>query len=238
MRIRSAVTVAVSTAALLSSVGCTSSTAESAEQDPAEMLDTAKEKLDITEGVELTLSTPMMADGVSGITAADGIVTKAPAFEGTISVVFGGTAVEVPVVGVNSLVYAQLPLTTGWSKIDPAEYGAPDPAGLMTGESGFSSLLPASTELEVGKSIRGGTDNSEVLTKLSGEVPGSAMAQVIPSSTGETFEADYLVTDESELREARFTGVFYPSSSEMTYVVEFEDYGVTQDIAAPDAAEG
>ena len=34
-----------------------------------------------------------------------------------------------PVVAVDGKVYAQLPLTTGYQDIDPAEYGAPDPAG-------------------------------------------------------------------------------------------------------------
>lgn len=238
MRIRSALAVAASATLLLGAAGCSGdSTSSTPDRDPATVLTEAKDKLDTTEGVQLTLSTPEMAEGVSGITAADGVVTNAPAFDGTISVIFAGTGVEVPVIALDDIVYAQVPLTTGWSKIDPAEFGAPDPSGLLTGDSGFSSLLPATTDVETGKSVRGGSDNSEVLTTYSGTVPGEAMQQVIPSSSGDSFQARYQITDDSELRQAQFTGVFYPSSTEMTYVVDFEDYGVTQDITAPEVTQ-
>lgn len=224
---------AVAALSVLLTSGCQEET-QPPERSPQQVIDQATAALDATEGVRLRLSTPQMAEGVSGITAADGVITRAPAFEGTISVSLNGTSVEVPVVAVDDTVFAQLPLTTGWSEIDPVEYGAPDPAGLIDSETGFSSLLPATTGLAAGKSIRGGTDNSEVLTTYTGTVPGEAMQQVIPSSSGESFDAEYQVTADDELRQASFTGVFYPASEEMTYVVDFADYGTTQDIAAPE----
>ena len=132
---------------------------------------------------------------------AEGVGTHAPAFEGTITVVLAGQAFEVPVVAVDDTVYAQLPLTVGWQDIDPAEYGAPDPAQLMSPDAGFSSLLPETTDVEEGESVRGGEDNSEVLTEYTGTVSGDVVKNIIPTASGD-FDATYTITDDGELREA------------------------------------
>jgi len=186
-----------------------------------------------TSGVNLTLSTTDLPDGVSGITKADGVATNAPAFEGTITVIFAGQSVDVPVIAVDEVVYAQVPFAPGWQDIDPGEFGAPDPARLINAETGFASLLDQTTDVEEGESVRGGADNTEVLTTFTGTVPGAAMKKVIPSSSGDSFDAEYLVSDDGELRQAVLSGVFYPKSTEMTYTVDFADYGTSKDIVAP-----
>jgi lipoprotein LprG len=217
---------------LATATACSGGNAQS-DATPKDLLEQARQRLDDTSGLQLELSTKNLPDGVSGITAAKGVATHAPAFDGTISIVFGGADVEVPVIAVDGKVYAQIPLTVGWSDVDPSEYGAPDPAGLMSPDSGFASLLPATVGPTAGGSVRGGKDNNEILTEYTGTVPGEAMKKVIPSSSGDTFDVVYSVSADGELREARLTGVFYPDSPEMTYTVTFEDYGITQDITAP-----
>lgn len=203
------------------------------EQTPAEVLGVARSTLDETSGVELALTTDDLPDGVTGLTSAIGVATQAPAFDGAIKVILSGTEFEVPVVAVDGKVYAQIPLTPGYSDVDPSEYGAPDPAALITPDRGFSSLLPVTTDLEKGETVRGGSDNSEILTTYTGTIPGDAMKKVIPSSSGDTFAASYLITEDGELREAELTGVFYPDSAEMTYTVSFDAYGTEQEIVAP-----
>jgi lipoprotein LprG len=192
----------------------------------------AKTNLDETSGVDLTLSTKDLPEGVTGVEKAEGVGTHAPAFEGSITVVLSGQAFEVPVVAVDDTVWVQLPLTTDYQDVDPADYGAPDPAKLMSTDAGFSSLLPATTDVEKGESVRGGADNKEVLTEYSGSVPGDVMKNVIPTASGE-FEATYTITDDDELRSAELTGVFYEDSDPMTYTVTFEAYGTEKDITAP-----
>jgi lipoprotein LprG len=207
---------------------------EEEQATPEEVMTDAKATLDDTAGLRLVLDTEALPEGVAGITNADGVATADPAFDGVISVIFAGQSVEVPVVSVDGTVYAQLPLTTGWSEVDPAEYGAPDPAGLVDPETGFSSLLPATEDLERGGSVRGGADNNEILTEYSGTVPGDAVANVIPSAEADgSFDATYTVSDSGELRQAVLTGVFYPDSEPMTYTVDFTEYGTEQEIAAP-----
>lgn len=204
-----------------------------AEKTPEEVLALAKTTLDETSGIRLRLSTDDLPDGVAGITHATGVATSAPAFDGTLSVEFAGQPVDVPVIAVDGKVYAQIPLTIGWSDVDPGDYGAPDPAALMDPDTGLSSLLPATEGLTRGESVRGGAANDEILTEYSGTVPGASMEQVIPSATGDSFAATYTVTETGELRQAVLTGVFYADTPEMTYTVDFEEYGTTQEITAP-----
>lgn len=222
--------VALAAAALS---GCSGDPAPTADATPEEVLTLAREHLDDTSGVTIELSTDGLPDGVQGLVAATGTITHAPAFDGTLTVLVAGAEVEVPVVAVDGKVFAQLPLTIIWSDIDPAEYGAPDPAELISPDSGVSSLLAATTDVSRGDSVRGGAGNAEVLTEYTGTVPGDVMQQVIPSASGDSFEVAYSITDDAELREARLTGVFYPDSASMTYTVVLSDYGVSKDITAP-----
>lgn len=214
--------------------GCTHAEVPAApERSPQQVLAAAQQKLDATSGVRIALRTNNLPAGTSGLTEAIGTATNAPAFEGTLKVMFGGSSVEVPMVAVAGKVRAQLPLTTGWSDIRPSDYGAPDPAAFVSKGAGFSSLLPTTSQPTRGATVRGGSDNSEVLTEYTGTVPGSAMKTVIPSASGDVFSVVYTVTASDELRTARFTGVFYPNSAPMTYSVTFDRYGTTKQITLP-----
>lgn len=222
---------AVTLSAALS--GCSGGDSHASDgKSPEQVLAQAKSTLDDTTGVNISLSTKDLPAGVQGIQDASGIGTHAPAFDGSITVVLAGQPFDVPVIAVDGKVYAQIPLTPGWQDVDPADYGAPDPAQLMSPDKGFSSLLAATTDLKKGDSVRGGADNSEILTEYTGTVPDTAVKNVIPSASGD-FDATYTVTSDGELREATLTGVFYADSDSMTYTIGFDDYGTDKDITAP-----
>ena len=193
--------------------------------DPAEVMAAAKTTFDETSGVRITLSTDDLSEGVDGLLRAEGVGTHDPAFDGSIVVRYAGIEPTVPV-------YAQVPLTIGWSEVDPAEYGAPDPAGLMDADTGFSSLLVETEGLEQGEQVRGGTDNRDVLTTYTGTVAGDVVSGIIPSATGD-FDATYTVSDDDELRSMELTGDFYGAGS-MTYSITFADYGAEPSISAPE----
>lgn len=232
MRVRRSA-ILLAAGSLLALTGC-SEDSSSADDDatPDEVLALAKTTLDDTTGIQLTLEADQLPAGVSAISAASGIGTHPAAFDGTLTVMLGGQAFDVPVIAVDGSVYAQIPLTPGWSDVDPADYGAPDPAQLMSTDAGFSSLLPATTGAEAGESVRGGANNDEVLTEYTGTVPGDVVSNVIPSASGD-FDATYTISDDGELRTAVLTGVFYPDTEAMTYTIGFDDYGTEQDITAP-----
>jgi lipoprotein LprG len=229
--------VAVLTGAVLAVptlAACSGDEPDAAEaRAPGEVLAEASSKLTETSGVYLTLTADQLPEGVSGIAKAAGTLIREPAFDGSITVVFAGQTVDVPVIAVDGKVFAQLPFTDGaWDKVNPKEYGAPDPASLV-GADGFPALLTLTESPEAGESVRGGSDNSEILTTYSGTVPGDAMDAIIPSSSGDSFDVEWQVNDDGELVKATMEGVFYPQTDPMTYTVEFADYGTELDITAP-----
>jgi lipoprotein LprG len=207
-------------------VGCGGKS--SSDVDPATAIKTAQHKLEDTSGLTLSLTTDDLPDGVQGVSSAKGTLTDAPAFDGSLGVKLAAGTFSVPVKAVDGKVYAQIPLTPGFSTVDPADYGAPDPAQLLTSDQGIPSILAATTDLKQGDQIRGGTDNKEVLTTYTGTVPASAVSHLIPGAGG-----DFSVTDDGELRQADLTGLFYAGKPEMTYTLLLTDYGTSKDITAP-----
>jgi lipoprotein LprG len=200
--------------------------------DPAAALTTAQQKLGATSGLTLSLTTDDLPDGVQGVKSASGTLTDAPAFDGTLGVDLSAGSFSVPVKAVGGKVYAQIPLTPGWTTVDPADYGAPDPAQLLTDDQGIPAILTATTDAKQGDQVRGGTDNKEVLTSYTGSVPASAVSHLIPGAGGD-FSATYGITDDGELRQASLTGVFYAGKPAMTYSLLLTDYGTSKDITAP-----
>ena len=221
----------LASAALLAVTGCTADSPEE-QRSPEDVLAAAKQTLDDTSGVRLTLAADELPSGVSGVTRAEGVGTHAPAFDGTLTVMLGGASFDVPVIALDGVVHAQVPLVPGWQEVDPDEYGAPDPAQLMSTDAGFSAILTAGEGVEQGESVRGGDDNSEVLTEYTASVPADVVGNVIPSAEGD-FDATFTVTDDDELREAVLTGVFYPGTESMTYTIRLSDYGSEPTITAP-----
>ena len=116
--------------------------------------------------------------------------------------------------------------------LNPSDYGAPDPSGLISADKGVPSLLAATTDAKSGGDIRGGTDNKEVLSTYTGTVPASAVSSIIPGATGD-FGATYAVTSDGELRQVKLSGVFYAGHPANTYTLVLTDYGTTKDISAP-----
>jgi lipoprotein LprG len=210
--------------------GC-SSDSQKATASPEDTLAAAKTHLDETSGVRIRLTTKKLPAGVSGLLAADGVATHAPAFQGAIKVAASGVTADASVVAVNGVVHAKLPFTSRFVRINPADYGAPDPADLMNRKGGLSSLLTAARDVKEGDKVRQG---KVVLSSYTATVPGKAVAAIIPSATaGADFDAEFTVTDQDQLARTVLTGPFYPGAGDVTYTISFDDYGIKRKITAP-----
>ena len=233
---RATVSLAVAALSLaLVASGCTGQKDDegvSKGKNPDEVMALAKKTLDETSGVKIELDTKDLPDGVQGLSHAEGTGIHPPAFEGTITVEVSGLSVDVDVIATDGKVWIKY-LTPTFTEADPADYGAPDPAELMATEGGLSDLLVNTDDLEAGDTVRGGDNNEEVLTEYTGTVPASFVETVIPSASGDDFDATYTITADGELREAKLTGDFYPDAGENTYTLDFTDYGTEKDITAP-----
>ena len=216
-------------ATMLSVAACSGDEASS--RPASQVLAEAKTNLDETSGVRVLLATERLPPGVDGVISADGVGTHPPAFEGDLKVSSGGITADAAVVAVDDIVHAKLPFTTEFVPIDPADYGAPDPADLLSTDQGLSSLLTDAEDVEEAEQVRQG---EAVLTEYTATLPGESVARVIPSAAaGSTFDATFTVTDDDVLDEAVLTGPFYPDSPDVTYSIAFDDYGTEQDITAP-----
>jgi lipoprotein LprG len=182
--------------------------------------------------VHLSLATDHLPRGVSGLLGADGVATHAPAFKGTIKVSAGGITADAKVIATGGAVYAVLPFTTRYTKIDPKEYGAPDPASLMDRDHGLSTLLVAAKDVTAGKQQR---DGGQVVQTYTGTIPGARVAAIIPSADASSrFDATFRVgMDDHRLHQVVLTGPFYAKGGDVTYTVTFDDYGLHPHIAAP-----
>ena len=195
----------------------------------------AKELLDETSGVELELSTND-DPGTDFLSKASGtIVADPPAFEGLVSgTVSGFPASDIEVISVDGTLWVNVSLLGGWTdRYQPDDLCAPDPATLLDPSSGVSNVLTASTDVEAGKSERGGKDNKEIFHTYSGTATGDSIREILPCAEGDDFDATYRVDGDGYLRSTEITGVFFPDAEPMTYSIDVTKYDVDKDISAP-----
>jgi lipoprotein LprG len=202
--------------------------------DPQAALAAAKKTLDETSGVNIGLATKDLPSGVTGITSAEGTGVHPSAFQGTFKLSVNGLPADADVIAVNGKTYAKNSLLLpDWTEIDPADYGAPDPAKLMDPDGGFSGLLSAAEDVKKGDTVRGGKDNKEILTEYTGTISSDAVSALVPSAEGD-FDFTYEISDNDELRQAVLTGAFYGKDhGDVTYTLNLDDYGTQKDIQAP-----
>lgn len=228
-RCRFLVAIALAVAVLGTAPACSGS--DEPAESPERALASAKKQLDETSGVQLALSTEGLPDGINGLTAATGVATHAPAFEGEVELSVDGLPLKVPVIAVDGLVFAKLPFTLEFEDIDPAEYGAPDPAALMDPETGISTWLTEATGVTSGDQVREG---ETVLTSYSGTLAGEVVARSIPSAVETSdFDVTFLLDDANQLRSAEVAGPFYEEGSHVDYVIALTDYGSDPQITRP-----
>lgn len=208
--------------------GCSDTGSLSEDQAPAQRLSEAKQGFDEADYVGFRLETDELPPGLEGLLSAEGVGTHDPAFKGEVEVQTGFDVIA-PLIAVDGDVYAELPFT-GWSELDPAVYGAPDPAGLMDRQSGISSLFTATRDLSQGDSERSGED---VLTNIDGTLPGETVKQVFPSSGTDDFAVTYTLTEHNDLDSVQISGPFYAGFADVTYTIDLDLDAESVEIKAP-----
>lgn len=214
--------------ALAAMTGCSGGGSSDSSQTPTQRLAAAKTSFDAATYIGFTMTTHALPDGVDGLLSAKGTGTHAPAFTGEVRV---HTAFDIsaPVVAVDGKVYAKLPFSP-FTEIDPATYGAPDPAQLMDTGTGISALFAKTQDAKAGASTR---DGSVVLTEIDGTLPGEAVKAVFPSAGTDDFPVTYTLTDDNVLKRVRVTGPFYGSAADVTYTIDLDLDADAVDIQAP-----
>lgn len=229
-RVLTVLVLAVAT--LMLATGCGGSTSEkSKEKSPAEVMATAKQKIDEASSVHMMLSTDSTPTSGNGVLGATGDVTQEPAFEGDVKVVLNGLTATIPVTSTGGKVYAKLPLQTKFAVIDPAEYGAPDPADFADPDAGLSGLLTKLEDLKKGDRSRSA---DTILTSYTGALPGTAVKGIIPSAAAKQSYATKVGIDEKGYATTlQITGSFFNAGGDVTYDIKLDDYDKGVTVTAP-----
>ena len=146
-------------AAALLLAGCTGSNSKKTNGDsPETRLQDARSQLDAATYLGLKMTGSDLPKNGSILVKVSGTGThEPPAFTGTATVKTSGQEIKADLIALDKVVYAKLPFV-GWNELDPAEYGAPDPAALMAKENGISSLLTDAAKLKDAGDERDGSD--------------------------------------------------------------------------------
>lgn len=200
--------------------------------DPQELVATAQESFAGAGTVAVKLTSDGVPKDANGVTAAkgDGVIdATTPKFQGTITGTVNGVTGELQIIAIGEQTWLKF-FTPDYNPIDMSTLGAPNPAMLFHPESGLPGLIGKTTDLKAGEQKRAG---SEVLSEVSGKLPGSEIQTLLAlgDGTGE-FDVTYGVTDDGELRTAVLTGPFY-TDAEASYTFEVSDYGKSVEISEP-----
>jgi hypothetical protein len=202
------------------------------EESADDLLSRAKTTLDDAESAHFVLTSENAPTTGTLLVGGEGDIARPSSFEGTLNVLALGSTVDLEVVSVDGTVYAQLPFTSSFSVVDPAEFGIGDPGALLDPETGISQLLGEAENAELGEERR---VDGEVVREVSAELPGDLVEQILTSEDPSTpVQALFSIASESgELRRAELTGPFFSADDDATYILELSDFGADVEISAP-----
>ena len=204
------------------------------EESASDLLERARTTLEEAPTAHFVLDSEGAPGRGAVLLGGEGDISRPASFAGTLRVSALGSKVEVQVVSVDTVVYAQLPFATGYSVVDPAQFGVGDPGALLDPDTGISQLLSGAedAQLEEDKRVDG-----EVVREVAATLPGDLVEQVLASQDpSQPVDARMSIAAESgELRRVELTGPFFSADSDATYTLELSDFGADVEITAPPA---
>lgn len=224
------------TVVTLAVVGCSgdengAAAASQDDQGAAERLAAAADLLDATSGVRFTVEGSDLPDDGTVILGAEGVAAPPGSFDGEIRVLTAGLSAAIEVVSVDGELWAKLPMTTQFARVDAEALGFSDPGALLDPERGVGQLLRSAIDPVASGSARLGSDVvDEITATLPGRLVGSVLTIADPEA--EVAAAFALESETGRLRRAVLTGPFVGDDTQ-TYTVLLEDYDQPVDISAP-----
>ena len=205
---------------------------EDAGESAADLLAEAKTTLDEASSAHFVLGSENAPDSGTLLIGGEGDIARPAAFDGTLDVRALGSTLDLEVVSVDGTVYAQLPFTSGFSVVDPAQFGFGDPGALLDPDTGISQLLAEAESAELGEERR---VDGEVVREVTADLPGDLVERILASQDpSQAVQARFsIATDSGELRRAELTGPFFTADEDATYTLELSDFGADVEITAP-----
>lgn len=232
LRRRSVALLALTVLSLPVLAGCSGGAEEADGESAADLLARAKSTLDETQSLHFVLESEGAPSTGTELVGGEGDIARPSSFEGTLKVLALGSTLDLQVVSVDGTVYAQLPFTSTFSVVEPAQFGFGDPGALIDAETGISQLLEKAESAELGEERR---VDGEVVREVTAQLPGALVEQLLTSEDpSQPVQARFSVATESgELRRAELTGPFFAAGDDATYTLELSDFGADVEITAP-----
>lgn len=202
------------------------------EESAGDLLARAKTTLDDASSAHFVLGSENAPTTGTALVGGEGDIARPSSFEGTLKVVAMGSTVDLEVVSVDGTVYAQLPFTSGFSVVDPAQFGFGDPGALLDPDTGISQLLAEAQSAELGEERR---VDGEVVREVTAQLPGDLVGQILTSADpSRAVQARFsIASDSGELRRAELTGPFFAADEDATFTLDLSDFGADVEISAP-----
>jgi lipoprotein LprG len=202
------------------------------EESAPDLLARAEKTLDGTTSAHFVLDSTGAPDTGTVLVGGQGDIARPASFKGTLKVLALGSTLDLEVVSVDGTVYAQLPFTTTFSVVDPAQFGFGDPGALLDPETGISQLLGKAESAKLGDERR---VDGEVVREVTAELPGDLVEQILTSQDpSKPVRARFAIaSDSGELRRAELTGPFFTAEDDATFTLELTDFGADVEITAP-----
>jgi hypothetical protein len=201
-------------------------------ESAADLLAHAKHTLDETDSLHFVLDSEGAPETGTALVGGEGDIARPASFDGTLTVRAMGATLDLAVVSVDGTVYAQLPFSSSFTVVDPAQFGFGDPGALIDPETGISQLLSAAESAELGEERR---VDGEVVQEVTAELPGDLVEQILTSADPtRPVQARFSIAEESgELLRAELTGPFFTADDDATFTLELSDFGADVEITAP-----
>jgi hypothetical protein len=200
-------------------------------ESATELLSRAKDTLDEAQSLHFVLASEGAPQTGTELVGGEGDIARPASFGGTLTVLAMGSTLDLEVVSVDGTVYAQLPFTSGFSVVDPAQFGFGDPGALIDPETGISQLLASAEDAELGEERR---IDGEVVREVTAELPGDLVEQILTSEdpTRPVAARFSIAVESGELRRAVLSGPFF-TDDDATYTLDLSDFGADVEITAP-----
>ena len=205
---------------------------DSSSESAPDLLAKAKSTLDAADTAHFVLESSGAPDTGTVLVGGEGDIARPASFDGTLKVHALGSALDLKVISVDGTVYAQLPFTSSYSVVDPAQFGFGAPGALLDPDTGISQLLAKAESAKLGDEKRVG---GEVVREVTAQIPGDLVEQSLTSADpSQPVQARFsIATDSGELRRAELTGPFYAAGEDATFTVLLRDFDADVHITAP-----
>ena len=158
--------------------GC-SGGAEEQEESASDLLARAKTTLDEARSAHFVLASEGAPESGTLLVGGEGDIARPASFDGTLNVRALGSTLDLEVISVDGTVYAQLPFTSGFSVVDPSQFGFGDPGALLDPGTGISQLFTEATNAELGEESR---VDGEVVREVTADLPGDLVKELLASA--------------------------------------------------------